>query len=99
VSNLELVTPPNRAGLRQGFNLFKVWFAEAPESGVSSDYGVWKTACVWAQYDPPSVRIPTGPNAPALTNANFINPAQMVDPAQYEAKCVGVSPSKGQAGP
>ncbi len=99
VSNLELVTPPNRAGLRQGFNLFKVWFAEAPESGVTSDYGVWKTACVWAQYDPPSVRVPTGPNAPALTNANFINPAQMVDPAQYEAKCVGVSPSKGQTGP
>ncbi len=99
VSNIELVTPEKRAGLRQGFNLFKLWFAEAPESGVGTDYGVWRTACVWAQYDPPSVRIPAGPEAPALQDQNFIAPSSMVDPAQYESSCVGVSPSRGQTGP
>lgn len=99
VSNIQLVTPPNRSGLRQGFNLFKVWFGEAPESGVATDYGVWKSACVWAQFDPPSVRVPAGPEAPPLANNNFVAPAQMVDSAQYEARCVGVSPSRGQTGP
>ncbi len=96
VSNLQLVTPPASAGLRQGFNLFKLWFGEAPESGVGTDYGTWRTACVWAQYDPPTIRVPAGPQASPLTNANFVNPSQMVDPAQYEARCAGVSPSRGQ---
>ena len=60
MSNLELVTPPNGVGAAQaGYNLFKVWFAEAPESAVSSDYGVWKAACAWAQYDPAGIRVPT----------------------------------------
>jgi hypothetical protein len=96
-SNLQLVTPPNRAGLRQGFNLFKVWFAEAPESGVSTDYGVWKTACAWAQFDPPSVRVPAGPETPPLDDSNFVPPDQMTgDPAGYEQLCVGVSPTRGQ---
>lgn len=98
VSNLQLVTTPNRAGLRQGFNLFKLWFGEAPETGVATDYGTWRTACAWAQYDPPTVRVPAGPQATPLVDGNFINPAQMVDSSQYEAKCVGVSPSRGQTG-
>lgn len=96
VSNLQLVTPPNRAGLRQGFNLFKVWFGEAPESGVATDYGVWKTACAWAQFAPPSCRVPAGPETPPMTNGDFIDPAQMVDPSQYETQCVGISPSVAQ---
>ena len=96
VSNLQLVTPPNSAGLRQGFNLFKVWFGESPESGVGTDYGTWRTACAWAQYDPPTVRVPAGPQAAAFVDQSFINPSQMVDPKQYEAKCVGISPSRGQ---
>ena len=63
VSNLELVTPPNGVGAAQaGYNLFKVWFAEAPESAVSSDYGVWKAACAWAQYDASGIRVPAGPD-------------------------------------
>jgi hypothetical protein len=95
VSNLQMVTPPNRAGLTQGYNLFKVWFAEAPESGVSTDYGVWKAACFWAQYDPPSVRVPAGPEIPPLTNANFRPPQQISNAAQYDAECLGVSPSRG----
>jgi hypothetical protein len=57
---------------------------------------VWRTACAWAQYDAPSVRVPAGPEATAFTNANFIAPAQLVDSTQYEAKCVGISPTRGQ---
>ncbi len=95
ISNLELVTPPNRAGLTQGYNLFKLWFGEAPESGVATDFGVWKTACFWAQYDPPSVRVPAGPEVPPLRNANFRPTYDLSTPAQYEASCLGVSPARG----
>jgi hypothetical protein len=95
VSNLELVTPPNRAGLTQGYNLFKVWFAEAPESGVATDYGVWKAACFWAQYDPPSVRIPQGPEGPPLSDSDFVAPQNISTPAQYDTACLGISPSEG----
>ncbi|MBL9038762.1 MAG: VWA domain-containing protein [Archangium sp.] len=99
VSNLQLVTPPTRAGLRQGFNLFKLWFGEAPESGAATDYGTWRTACAWAQYDPPSVRVPAGPQVGPFANTNFVAPAQMVDSTQYESRCIGVSPTRGQATP
>lgn len=95
ISNLELVTPPNRAGLTQGYNLFKLWFGEAPESGVATDYGVWKAACFWAQYDPPSVRVPAGPEAPPLRNADFRPPYDLASQAQYESSCLGVSPARG----
>ncbi|MDP1826829.1 MAG: VWA domain-containing protein [Archangium sp.] len=95
VSNLQLVTPPNRAGLTQGYNLFKVWFAEAPESGVATDYGVWKAACFWAQYDPPSVRIPSGPEGPPLSDSDFVAPQNIATPAQYDTTCLGVSPARG----
>ncbi|MDP3157957.1 MAG: VWA domain-containing protein [Archangium sp.] len=95
VSNLEMVTPPNRAGLTQGYNLFKVWFAEAPESGVATDYGVWKAACFWTQYDPPSVRIPAGPEGPPLSNSDFVAPQNIATPAQYDTTCLGISPARG----
>lgn len=99
-SNLQLVTPPLRAGFsRQGFNLFKLWFGEAPEAGVASDYGTWKAACVWAQYDPPSVRVPAGPETQPLTNADFHVPANLIEPAHYDSRCVGINPSRGQTGP
>lgn len=99
-SNLQLLTPPIRAGFsRQGFNLFKLWFGEAPEAGVASDYGTWKAGCVWAQYDPPSVRVPAGPETQPLTNADFYAPANMIEPAHYDARCVGINPSRGQTGP
>lgn len=95
VSNLQLVTPPNRAGLTQGYNLFKLWFAEAPESGVATDYGVWKAACFWAQYDPPSVRVPAGPEAPPVRPTDFMGPQSISTPAQYDTSCLGVSPTRG----
>ena len=63
VSNLKLLTPPQQAAnqVNQGYNLFKVWFAESPESAISTDYGFWRTACGWARFQPPSIRQPTGP--------------------------------------
>jgi hypothetical protein len=91
VSNLTLVTPPSRAGLQQGFNLFKIWFGEAPQSGVSTDYGVWRTACAWAQYDPPSVRNPLGSEL-TLVDENFQIPSALSDPAATKARCVGTPP-------
>ena len=91
VSNLHLVTPPNRAGVRQGFNLFKVYFAEAPASGIGTDYGRWKTACAWAQYDPPSVRVPSGPDL-TFTDANFLEPRELTLPDHFQTRCVGIAP-------
>lgn len=94
VSNVQLVTPPSRAGTRQGFNLFKIWFGEAPQSGVATDYGIWRTACVWAQYDPP-VREPAAAEM-RVTDQNFRRPDQLNSPAEYQRAadqggCVGIS--------
>ncbi|MFZ5441569.1 MAG: cell-cell cohesion protein MtsD [Myxococcota bacterium] len=94
VSNLQMVTPPNQAGITQGYNLFKVWFSEAPESGVATDYGVWKAACFWTQYDPPSVRVPAGPEVPALADGDFRPPQQIESTAEYDTNCLGVRPSR-----
>jgi thrombospondin type 3 repeat protein len=91
ISNLQLVTPPSRAGVQQGFNLFKVWFAEAPESGVATDYGVWQAACAWAQYAPPSVRVPLGPEL-TLEDGNFVRPDLLNEDSEYRSRCVGVHP-------
>ncbi len=91
VSNLQLVTPPSSSSAQQGFNLFKVWFAEAPESGVATDYGVWKTACAWAQYAPPSVRVPPGV-ALDLANNNFHPPQNLNEASEYRQRCVGERP-------
>ena len=90
VTNLRLVTPPSRAGARQGFNLFKVYFGESPESGVSTDYGVWKTACAWAQYDDP-FRDPQGPEL-TLDDGNFVPPSQLISAEDFLSKCVGKAP-------
>ncbi|WP_426749321.1 cell-cell cohesion protein MtsD [Myxococcus sp. Y35] len=97
ISNLQLVTPPDRAGVKQGYNLFKVWFAEAPESGVSTDYGVWRTACAWAQYAPPSVRVPLGPEL-SFEDADFRRPDTLSNPWNNQNDCVGIPPS-GSANP
>ncbi|WP_224370261.1 cell-cell cohesion protein MtsD [Hyalangium versicolor] len=91
VSNLQMVTPPNRSGMQQGYNLFKVWFAEAPESGVSTDYGVWRAACAWAQYAPPSLRVPLGPDL-TLENGDFRRPPDLNEMSEYMQHCVGDAP-------
>lgn len=99
VSNVKLVTPPSRAGVQQGYNLFKVWFATAPRSGVATDFGEWTAACVWAQYDPPRVRVPATPDI-ALSRNNFLPPTRISRQADYIAKdragnpvyCVGTPP-------
>ena len=91
VSNIGLVTPPQRSGRLAGYNLFKLYFAEAPESAVSTDYGVWRTACAWAQYVPPSIRVPIGPEL-LLSQKDFIAPSQMLSDSDYATKCVGQAP-------
>jgi hypothetical protein len=91
ISNLQMVTPPNRSGVQQGYNLFKVWFAEAPESGVATDYGVWRSACAWAQYAPPSLRVPLGPEL-TLENGNFRRPEDLNEMSEYMRRCVGDAP-------
>ncbi len=91
VSNARLVTPPNQSGQRQGYNLFKLYFAEAPESAVAADYGVWKTACAWAEYAPPSVRVPAQPEL-QLVPTDFVTPSQMNDSAAYRSRCKGTPP-------
>jgi hypothetical protein len=92
VSNLELVTPPNGVGAAQaGYNLFKIWFAEAPESAVSSDYGVWRAACAWAQYDQAGIRVPAGPDL-QVDDAAFMSPNLIVSDPDYLTRCVGQHP-------
>ena len=90
VSNIKLFTPPARSGVRQGYNLFKVFFSESPESGVATDYGVWRAGCAWAQYDPP-IRDPQGPEL-VLNDNNFVPPGQLVIDADYLQNCVGTRP-------
>jgi hypothetical protein len=106
VSNLKLLTPPQQAAnnVNMGFNLFKVWFAESPESAISLDYGYWRTACAWARFQPPSIRQPTGPElnlARTDTLANvprgFGAPQRMTnlpDPVDYTTPgvCAGTPP-------
>ncbi|HSP78356.1 MAG TPA: VWA domain-containing protein, partial [Myxococcaceae bacterium] len=91
LSNLQLVTPPSSAGRQQGYNLFKVWFSEAPESGVATDYGVWRTACAWAQYAPPGLRVPLGPEL-TLEDGNFVPPDRLDSADDYRRRCVGEAP-------
>ena len=91
VTNLHLVTPPSRAGEQQGYNLFKLYFAEAPASGIGTDYGRWRTACAWAQYDPPSVRVPSGP-ALTLSDRDFQEPWELSLPDHFRTGCVGIAP-------
>jgi hypothetical protein len=90
VSNIKLFTPPSRAGIRQGYNLFKIFFSESPESGVATDYGVWRAACAWAQYDPP-LRNPVGPEI-VLTNSNFVPTSQLITDTDYFGTCAGPTP-------
>jgi len=96
VSNLKLVTPPSRSGTKQGYNLFKVWFASAPRSGVATDYGVWKVACAWAQYDPPGIRVPAGPELDRpFKDSDFLAPPLLSKDTDYRSSknlCLGIHP-------
>jgi hypothetical protein len=95
ITNVDMHTPPPHAGQTEGYNLFKLWFSEAPQSGVATDYGNWKAACIWAQYSPPSVRIPAGPSI-TVQDSNFTvfntGLAGLDSPAAYLTNCVGTPP-------
>ena len=76
---------------RQGYNLFKVWFAEAPESGVSTDYGVWRMACAWAQYDAARHARARGSGL-HVDDATFLPPNLLISDPDYLTRCVGTAP-------
>ncbi len=92
ISNIKMLTPPAQAGIREGFNLFKVYFAASPQSGVATDYGVWRVGCAWAQYDPPSIREPAGPEL-VFRDQDFHDPPALILDSDYlGGNCVGKSP-------
>jgi len=103
ISNLKLFDVQSQNGF-DGFNLFKIWFDEAPESNLDNDYGVWHAACAWASYQPPSYRVPQGPllemavdakgNACANPGCYWQATNKLVTPADYTnaGACAGVSP-------
>jgi hypothetical protein len=66
VSNIRMVgtqsEQSNADGTQNGYNHFVIYFDQAPQSNLSRDYGIWKMACATAQYAPPSVRAPQGPD-------------------------------------
>jgi hypothetical protein len=99
VSNLKLLQTPSHSGAVDGYNLFKVWFDEAPASSIATDYGYWRAACAWSQYSPPSVRVPAGPSLslnPAGSNPNaglFVELQDFGPPFQLPtATCAGTGP-------
>ena len=59
--------------------------------GETGDYGVWRTSCAWAQYAPPSVREPLGPEL-TLEDGNFVRPDLLNEDSEYRSRCVGVHP-------
>ena len=93
ISNLKMLPVPSQSGT-DGFNLWKIWFEEAPQSILAQDYGVWHTACAWAQYNPPSFRVPAGPVIDMTTKNYWQTPFQLAQPAQYlgNGACAGLAP-------
>ncbi len=69
ISNLKLFEVQSQNGT-DGYNLFKIWFDEAPQSILDTDYGVWHAACAWASYQPPAYRVPQGPLLEMAVDAN-----------------------------
>ena len=96
VSNIRLLTP-DRASGQNGYNYISLTFAEAPETGVTRDYGLWKMACAFAQFAPPSLRVPAGPELTitkddwALLQSVAPQPGSLI-PANYKTFCKGVTP-------
>jgi len=91
VSNVRMLQTPSASGL-DGYNLYKIFFDEAPQSILDKDYGVWHTACAWGQYSPPGYRVPAGPEID-LTPANWVTPDKLTQyPIDYRNHCAGQAP-------
>lgn len=82
VSNIRLVTPQAADGTQHGYNHIRVYFDQAPKANVTGDYGEWRVACATAQYAPPSVRAPQGPDIQvddvAFQRADAFDPSKCV---------------------
>ncbi len=91
VSNIRMLTTPSASGL-DGYNLYKLYFDEAPQSILDKDYGVWHAACAWGQYSPPGFRVPAGPELD-LTQGNWVTPDKLIQyPIDYLNRCAGTPP-------
>jgi hypothetical protein len=88
VSNVQMVTTQSANGVQEGFNVIKLWFDQAPQANVTSDYGEWKEACVVTQFAPPTLRVPAGPEVD-FTDGNFHLPYQ-ITPDQYAKYCTPI---------
>ena len=91
ITNLKMLQVPSQNGV-DGFNLWKIWFAEAPQSILDQDYGRWQVSCAWAQYQPPSLRTPEGPLLDMTTQSYWTAPFQLVTQNDYLSKCAGIAP-------
>ncbi len=89
MSNIRLLTPDRTSG-QLGHNLVTLTFGEAPESNVSQDYGAWRTACAFAQFVPPNVRVPAEPEI-VLTNDDFVTPDRLTATTAKNL-CRGIAP-------
>lgn len=96
VSNIRLLTPDKASG-QHGYNFITLTFGEAPEGSVSRDYGLWKMACVFAQFAPPSLRMPAGPEL-TIDQSNWALLSSLTRsrdsllPASYQTLCKGAVP-------
>ncbi|MCC6332819.1 MAG: VWA domain-containing protein [Myxococcales bacterium] len=70
-----------------GFNLFKLWFAGAPE-GVREDLGTWSAACAWSQKNS-AVSVPAN-LVQVMPETSFGMPGDLADP--YIDFCLGAPP-------
>ncbi|HEY3447768.1 MAG TPA: VWA domain-containing protein [Myxococcales bacterium] len=96
VSNIRLLTP-DRASGQHGYNYITLTFGEAPEGSVSRDYGLWKMACVFAQFAPPSLRMPSGPELTVAADhwqrlSTITRSRDSLLPANYQTLCTGAVP-------
>jgi len=78
VSNIRLVTPQSGDGTEHGFNHLVVYFDEAPQTSAAGDYGLWRMGCAVAQFAPPSVRAPQGPDL-ELDDQWFLDPTTLTN--------------------
>ncbi len=73
----------------EGSNLFHLEVAEAPMSNASVDYGVWRSACLWAKYQRGD-----GPGSATAADGSFGVPSLVTgaEVDSYASRCVGTPP-------
>ncbi len=88
LSHLPLLDTPAAAGRPQGFNLYQLWFTEAPARAPLSL--TTRTACVAVRFNGDHAV-----EAPQVPDTAFDQPYLVDDPAQWPTRCVGWSGAGG----